>query len=116
MGDPFARTLWEVRGDYVWLNASGELLMLQPALETGEAVSGWWSDYTQWQPNLEAVFDASARASGADVLLGFSDSAEHIANEEIASRVSVGPNDMSGAGTTPILGLIPTHGPGSLIG
>ena len=50
--------MWEVRGDYVWLNASGELLMLQPALETGDAVSGWWSDYTQWQPNLEAVFDA----------------------------------------------------------
>ena len=69
--EAFAGTLWEVRGDYVWLNASGELLMLQPALETGEAVSGWWSDYTQWQPNLEAVFDAAARASGANVLLGW---------------------------------------------
>ena len=49
----------------------GSVLMLQPALETGEAVSGWWSDYTQWQPNLEAMFDAAARAAGADVFLGW---------------------------------------------
>jgi 2-polyprenyl-6-methoxyphenol hydroxylase-like FAD-dependent oxidoreductase len=68
--DAFARTLWEVRGDYVWLNGGGELLMLQPALDMTEAVSGWWSDYTQWQPNLEAVFDAAARAAGAEVCLG----------------------------------------------
>ena len=60
-----------------------------------------------------------ALASGlseAGLVVGFSDSAEHIADEEVASRVSAGPNDTSGAGTTPILGLIPTHGPGSLIG
>jgi 2-polyprenyl-6-methoxyphenol hydroxylase-like FAD-dependent oxidoreductase len=69
--EAFARTLWEVRGDYVWLNAAGERLMLQPAHDTGDAVSGWWSDYTQWQPNLEAVFDAAARASGAHVFLGW---------------------------------------------
>jgi 2-polyprenyl-6-methoxyphenol hydroxylase-like FAD-dependent oxidoreductase len=69
--EAFARTLWKVRGDYVWLNAAGERLMLQPAHDTGDAVSGWWSDYTQWQPNLEAVFDAAARASGAHVFLGW---------------------------------------------
>ena len=69
--EAFARTLWEVRGDYVWLNAAGQVLMLQPALETSEAVSGWWSDYTQWQPNLEAIFAAAARAADADVFLGW---------------------------------------------
>ncbi len=69
--DAFAETLWEVRGDYVWLNGAGELLMLQPALDTGDAASGWWSDYTQWQPNLEAIFDGAARRAGADVFLGW---------------------------------------------
>ena len=64
--EAFARTLWEVRGDYVWLNAAGERLMLQPAHDTGDAVSGWWSDYTQWQPNLEAVFDAAAAGVGRE--------------------------------------------------
>jgi len=69
--EAFARTLWEVRGDYVWLNARGERLMLQPAHDTGEAVSGWWSDYSQWQPNLEAVFDQAARGAGVEVVLGW---------------------------------------------
>ncbi len=69
--ETFATTLWEVRDDYVWLNARGEQLMLQPAHAPEEAISGWWSDYTQWQPNLEAVFDTAARASGADVRLGW---------------------------------------------
>jgi 2-polyprenyl-6-methoxyphenol hydroxylase-like FAD-dependent oxidoreductase len=69
--EAFARTLWEVRGDYVWLNASGERLMLQPAHDTGDAVSGWWSDYSQWQPNLEAVFDRAGREAGAEVALGW---------------------------------------------
>jgi 2-polyprenyl-6-methoxyphenol hydroxylase-like FAD-dependent oxidoreductase len=69
--DAFARTLWEVRGDYVWLNARREQLMLQPAHDTGHAISGWWSDYSQWQPNLEAIFDAAARAAGAEVGLGW---------------------------------------------
>jgi 2-polyprenyl-6-methoxyphenol hydroxylase-like FAD-dependent oxidoreductase len=69
--DAFARTLWEVHGDYVWLNAAGEVLMLQPAHDPAEAASGWWSDYTQWQPNLEAVLDAAARAAGAGVFLGW---------------------------------------------
>jgi 2-polyprenyl-6-methoxyphenol hydroxylase-like FAD-dependent oxidoreductase len=69
--EAFARTLWEVRGDYVWLNAAGQVLMLQPALETSEAVSGWWSDYTQWQPNLEAILDDAGRTAGAEVLLGW---------------------------------------------
>src|SRR5690348_3967489 len=69
--DAFARTLWEVRGDYVWLNAAGEVLMLHPAHDPAEAASGWWSDYTQWQPNLEAVLDAAARAAGAGVFLGW---------------------------------------------
>jgi 2-polyprenyl-6-methoxyphenol hydroxylase-like FAD-dependent oxidoreductase len=69
--EAFARTLWEVRDDYVWLNAKGERLMLQPAHDTGDALSGWWSDYSQWQPNLEAVFDQAARGAGAEVSLGW---------------------------------------------
>lgn len=68
-------------------------------------------------PGASAWLNALANGlSEGSLVVGFSDSAEHIANEEIASRVSAGPNNTSGAGTTPILGLIPTHGPGSLIG
>jgi len=69
--DAFARTLWEVREEYRWLNAAGEVLMLQPAHTAGEGVSGWWSDYTQWQPNLETILDGAARSAGAEVRLGW---------------------------------------------
>lgn len=69
--DAFARTLWPVRDDYVWINAAGRQLMLQPAHDTGEALSGWWSDYTQWQPNLERAFHGAAEGSGVDVNLGW---------------------------------------------
>jgi len=70
--EAFAKTLWEVRGDYVWINARGQVLMLQPALDTAEdSVSGWYSDFTQWQPNLELVFDEAARSAGAQVHLGW---------------------------------------------
>jgi 2-polyprenyl-6-methoxyphenol hydroxylase-like FAD-dependent oxidoreductase len=65
-------TMWEVRGDYVWLNGEGQLLMLQPEHDVdAAAVSGWFSDYSQWQPNLEAAFDAAAQASGVEVQLGW---------------------------------------------
>jgi 2-polyprenyl-6-methoxyphenol hydroxylase-like FAD-dependent oxidoreductase len=69
--DALARTLWEVRDDYVWLNTAGEVLMLQPAHDPGDAVSGWWSDYSQWQPNLEVIFDEAARRARAEVFLGW---------------------------------------------
>jgi 2-polyprenyl-6-methoxyphenol hydroxylase-like FAD-dependent oxidoreductase/sugar lactone lactonase YvrE len=65
-------TLWEVRGDYVWLNGKGDVLMLQPEHDAGEAaLSGWYSDFSQWQPNLERELDKGARAAGADVRLGW---------------------------------------------
>jgi 2-polyprenyl-6-methoxyphenol hydroxylase-like FAD-dependent oxidoreductase len=67
----FVKTLWEVRDDYVWINGQGQLLMLQPAHDAGESVSGWYSDYTQWQPNLEHAFDEAARAGGAEISLGW---------------------------------------------
>jgi 2-polyprenyl-6-methoxyphenol hydroxylase-like FAD-dependent oxidoreductase len=71
--DKFVKTLWECRGDYVWINNRGQVLMLQPALDTAEdSVSGWYSDYTQWQPHLEQVFDQAARGAGVDVYLGWS--------------------------------------------
>src|SRR5258708_5411749 len=58
----FVETLWEVRDEYVWLTADRRVLMLQPAHETGLSVSGWYSDYSQWQPNLERALDAAGRA------------------------------------------------------
>ena len=65
-------TLWAVRGDYVWLNDKGQVLMLQPEHDTSEsALSGWYSDYSQWQPNLERELDKAAREAGADVRLGW---------------------------------------------
>ena len=65
-------TLWEVRGDYVWLNDKGQVLMLQPEHDTGEsALSGWYSDYSQWQPNLERELDKGARGVGAEIRLGW---------------------------------------------
>jgi 2-polyprenyl-6-methoxyphenol hydroxylase-like FAD-dependent oxidoreductase len=64
--------LWEVRGDYVWLNAKGETIMLQPEHDTTEnAVSGYYSDFSQWQPDLEAAMDRGAREAGADVRMGW---------------------------------------------
>jgi 2-polyprenyl-6-methoxyphenol hydroxylase-like FAD-dependent oxidoreductase len=70
--DTFVKTLWECRGDYVWLNARRQVLMLQPMLDiSDESVSGWYSDYTQWQPHLEKILDAAARAAGVEVHLGW---------------------------------------------
>jgi 2-polyprenyl-6-methoxyphenol hydroxylase-like FAD-dependent oxidoreductase len=69
--DAFHDTLWEVRDEYVWLNARGDVLMLQPAHAPGDAISGWYSDFTQWQPNLESVFDTAARGAGVEVNLGW---------------------------------------------
>ncbi len=64
--------LWEVRGDYVWLNAKGETLMLQPEHDTTEnAGSGYYSDFSQWQPDLEATLDRGAREAGADIRMGW---------------------------------------------
>jgi len=46
--------------------------MLQPAHTPEQgAVSGWYSDYTQWQPNLENALDTAAREAGVDVRLGW---------------------------------------------
>ena len=69
--EEFVKTLWEVREDYVWINGKGQLLMLQPAHHTGESASGWYSDYTQWQPNLEHALHEAAQAGGADIHLGW---------------------------------------------
>ena len=64
--------LWEVRGDYVWLNAEGKTLMLQPEHDTtAKAASGYYSDYSQWQPDLEATLDRGAREAGADIRMGW---------------------------------------------
>jgi 2-polyprenyl-6-methoxyphenol hydroxylase-like FAD-dependent oxidoreductase/sugar lactone lactonase YvrE len=64
--------LWEVRGDYVWLNAKGETIMLQPEHHTTEnAVSGYYSDFSQWQPDLESTLDRSAREAGAEIRMGW---------------------------------------------
>jgi 2-polyprenyl-6-methoxyphenol hydroxylase-like FAD-dependent oxidoreductase len=68
----YVSTLWEVRGDYVWLNGNGDVIMLQPEHDTTDAaVSGWYSDYSQWQPNLEFQLDHGAREAGADIRLGW---------------------------------------------
>ena len=70
--DELEKTLWEVRGDYVWINREGQVLMLQPLDDLGEnALSGWYSDYTQWQPHLEDAFRNAADACGAEIQLGW---------------------------------------------
>ncbi len=64
--------LWEVRGDYVWVNSKGETIMLQPEHDTTEnTVSGYYSDFSQWQPDLETTLDSGAREAGADVRMGW---------------------------------------------
>ena len=64
--------LWEVRGDYVWVNSKGETIMLQPEHDTTEnAVSGYYSDFSQWQPDLEITLDRGAREAVADVRMGW---------------------------------------------
>lgn len=68
----YLAALWEVRGEYVWLNGRGETIMLQPEHETtAEAASGYYSDYSQWQPDLEATLDRGAREAGAHIRLGW---------------------------------------------
>lgn len=69
--DALWRTLWEVRDEYVWLNAAGERIMVQPAHAPSDSPSGWYSDFTMWQPDLERALDAAAVAAGADVRLGW---------------------------------------------
>jgi 2-polyprenyl-6-methoxyphenol hydroxylase-like FAD-dependent oxidoreductase len=68
---PLIDTLWPVEGEYVWLNGAGQVLMLQPAMTLGMSLSGFHSDYTMWQPHLERLLDAGARAAGAIVQLGW---------------------------------------------
>jgi 2-polyprenyl-6-methoxyphenol hydroxylase-like FAD-dependent oxidoreductase/sugar lactone lactonase YvrE len=64
--------LWEVRGDYVWLNGRGETIMLQPEHDTTDsALSGYYSDFSQWQPDLEATLDRAAREAGAEIRMGW---------------------------------------------
>lgn len=63
-------TMWEVRDDYMWLNGQGELLMLQP-LDLATSVSGWYADYTLYQPNLERAMHEAALESGVEVLFGW---------------------------------------------
>jgi 2-polyprenyl-6-methoxyphenol hydroxylase-like FAD-dependent oxidoreductase len=73
VGDPEAllETLWPTTGEYVWLNQHGDQLMVQPALDSSvSSASGYYSDFTQWQPNLEAAFDAAATDAGVVVELG----------------------------------------------
>jgi 2-polyprenyl-6-methoxyphenol hydroxylase-like FAD-dependent oxidoreductase len=69
--ESLVETMWEVREEYVWVNAQGQRLMLQPAHAPTEAVSGWFSDYTLWQPHLESALDSGARAAGAEVNFGW---------------------------------------------
>jgi len=78
-------TMWEVRDTYVWLNGEGKVLMEQPAHSPTDAISGWFSDYSMWQPNFEHVLDSGAREFGADVRLGW----EVVAVEEHDDRVEV---------------------------
>jgi len=58
--------------EYVWLNGKGEVILHQPHVEPGRrSVSGWYSDYTLWQPNLEDVFAGVGRETGVEVLFGW---------------------------------------------
>lgn len=69
--ESMVETMWEVRDTYVWQNQDGQVLMEQPAHSPTEAISGWFSDYSMWQPNFERVLDEGARRFGADVRLGW---------------------------------------------
>lgn len=68
---PLLETLWEVRDEYRWLNQHGDVLMLQPAAEAVDAVSGYFSDFTMWQPNLEDALARAAADAGVEVRLGW---------------------------------------------
>lgn len=61
----------EMRDEFVWLDADKQVLMRQPMEQIGDAVSGWYSDYTQWQPHLEKQLSGAAAAAGADVHFGW---------------------------------------------
>ncbi len=78
-------TMWEVNEPYYWLNGEGKVLMEQPAHSPTDAISGWYSDYSMWQPNFERVLDGGAREFGADVRLGW----EVVAVEQNEDRVEV---------------------------
>jgi 2-polyprenyl-6-methoxyphenol hydroxylase-like FAD-dependent oxidoreductase len=103
--DALWETLWEVRDDYVWLNADGERLMAQPAHSPADAVSGWYSDFTMWQPHLERALDEAAVGADADVRLGrcatelvrHDDAVELVVgdNERIRARYCVGADGAS---------------------
>jgi 2-polyprenyl-6-methoxyphenol hydroxylase-like FAD-dependent oxidoreductase len=82
---PAVETMWEVRDTYVWQNQHGQVLMEQPAHSPTDAISGWFSDYSMWQPNFERVLDAGAREFGAEVRLGW----EVVAVEQFEDRVEV---------------------------
>jgi 2-polyprenyl-6-methoxyphenol hydroxylase-like FAD-dependent oxidoreductase len=91
--ETYVETMWPAGGDYVWINGKGDLLMLQPALAPAASLSGWHSDYTHWQPNLEDALTAAAADAGVEVHLGWEAVAvierdDHV--ELVACRVEFG--------------------------
>ena len=78
--------------EYVWLNGKGQVILHQPHVEPGRrSVSGWYSDYTLWQPELEDVLAQVGRETGVEVLFGWEgvglvDRGSHV--EVTANRVA----------------------------
>jgi len=89
--DRLESTMHPALEEYVWLNGKGEVILHQPHVEPGRrSVSGWFSDYTLWQPNLEDVFSTVAEETGVDVrfgwdVVGLTDHGDHV--EVTANRV-----------------------------
>jgi len=59
--------------EYLWLNGDGEVLFTQPHVRAGSrSVSGWYSDYTMWQPDMEDVLaDVVAGLDRVEVAFGW---------------------------------------------
>jgi len=66
------RTMHPALEEYIWLNGKGETILHQPHVTPGKrSVSGWYSDYTLWQPNLEDVLASVAQETRVEVAFGW---------------------------------------------
>jgi 2-polyprenyl-6-methoxyphenol hydroxylase-like FAD-dependent oxidoreductase len=69
--DEFEAKLWKVSGDYVYVNGDYEVLMSHPIEVEERSVSGWHSDYTLYQPDLEDALHRAVIGLGVEVALGW---------------------------------------------
>ncbi len=79
--------LWKVSGDYVYVNGDYDVLMSHPIDVEERSISGWHSDYTLYQPDLEDAFNAAVARLGGELALGWDLVDVEQSDDEVVARL-----------------------------